>query len=97
MSGQPKVQETTSALEPKLTKWDQRVLAKLDDWTKDRILNDRPLQWRDAWQVARELREYDVKLVRQTLDALVDFRYAMAVEHGHKRRWVHASWRREDG
>lgn len=75
-------------LEPQLTKFDQRVLAALDWWTVGET-KLRELRWRNAWQVAEALREYDVKQIRETLDGLVHVGRAMHSRHwDHRRTWV---------
>jgi hypothetical protein len=81
------------ALSPTLTRYDERVLAALDQWTDDkRPFGDTPLDWRNVWQVAERLREYDVATVRRTLDGLAHLGYAMARDWDHRRRWVAVPW-----
>lgn len=85
----------TAVLDPTLTKFDQRVLAALDQWTTDRSTPDTPLDWRNVWQVSERLREYDVAMVRRVLDGLVQLGYATAGGWDHRRVWVATPWRRE--
>lgn len=58
------------ALEPKLSRDDVRILKYLSE------------TWRSAWEVAEHINEEDVRLVRQTLDALRDFHYVMSTHRG---------------
>jgi len=58
---------TAETLTPKLTAWDRRVLSKLAP-LPERFTE--PADWKDAWEIARELRADDVADVRRTLDGL---------------------------
>ena len=86
-------ESSTAVLEPKLTPWDKRVLAKLDVWRWSEC-NGKPkaewpeFEWKNAWQVAEALHHDDVAEVRATLEGLVDFRYATARLWGHRREWI---------
>jgi len=81
-------------LEPALTKWDKRVLAALDEWSEHHDYS-RPLDWRTVWNVAERLREYDVVLVRRTLDGLERLGYVMANGWDHRRAYVGTPWKRQ--
>jgi hypothetical protein len=86
---------TDTVLEPKLTKWDQRVLAALGEWPKGWSFGLAPLPWMSAWAVAEKVREDNVTTVRQTLNALMDFGYADVCGHGHQRLWIRLPDRRK--
>jgi hypothetical protein len=82
-------------LEPKLTRYDERVLSRLDQWTELRDHRDEPLRWMDAWDVGRLLGVYNLDELRNVLDGLERFGYVAATGWGTKRKWVAAPWKRE--
>jgi hypothetical protein len=83
------------ALEPKLTRYDQRVLSKLDQWTADRDTREDSLRWMDLWEVGRTLTEHDLRELQRVLDGLERFGYVTASGWGPQRRWIAAPWKRE--
>lgn len=85
--------EEIAALAPTLTKFDRRVLATLDQWTEDRSTHEEPLEWRDVWEVARRMRSYDVKAIREILDGLAGFGHVTASGWDHRRAYVATPWR----
>lgn len=89
---EPLVRHTGSVLEPTLTKFDKRVLAALDpepDYGQPdaRVQRD----FRDAWEIARRMREDDVALVRRTLRGLERFGYCWSRKWGWGQTWVATS------
>lgn len=67
------------ALTPKLTAWDRKVLGCLHVWEPRtwEAYREPGCDWRSKWQVAEQLNTEDVKGVREVLEALVGFGYAM--------------------
>lgn len=80
--------QSSTALEPKLTDWDRRVLAAVAPWPG--WGNLKGSERSSAWQVAEAVREEDVKYVRETLLGLE--RHWLVVSNSawqtHKLRWV---------
>lgn len=85
--------DSPAVLEPKLTKWDERVLATLAWWPIEDLETRTAPAWMSAWQVAEQLHEEDVALVRLTLDGLAHLGHAFArgFNYDHTREWVRMS------
>lgn len=78
------------ALAPQLTKWDLRVLKALPAWPPHDEPFPKPLVRMNEWEVARLVREDNVKLVRDTLYGLYGRHlvYASAQWQNNLRMWV---------
>jgi hypothetical protein len=87
----------SETLEPQLTRFDVRVLGALAEWPKDLAgtLIEGRIEFRSAWVVAERVREYDVRLVRDTLRGLVHLGYAENRRWGEREEWI-KSWRWRD-
>lgn len=70
------------ALAPKLTAWDEKLLALLEPY----VHHGPAGQGKTVWQVAEALRTEDVTGIRQTLDALCDFGHAWATTRPYSDR-----------
>lgn len=82
------------ALEPTLTKFDRRVLEALDRGEYDDGCF-KPAVYRNAWQVAERVGEYDAGLVRDTLRGLAHLGYAYSRNFDKRQAWARSGMEAE--